>query len=105
MAGKPRRSRTARREADRTLARARGDRERLFAREPGGSAVRPISVPSASVVELRAGSTPCPRCGGEHAVEEHAAVTETGVRLREVRLRCRACGARRSMWFELPVLH
>jgi transposase-like protein len=58
-----------------------------------------------TVVELRAVAMPCPRCEGQHRVEEHAAVVVEGVRLREVRLVCRACGSRRSAWFRLPVLN
>jgi ribosomal protein S27AE len=105
MAEKPKRGRTARREAARKIARLAEDRERLFLREPGGSALRPLEVAAASVVELRALSTPCPRCGGDHIVEEHVAVTLAGARLREARLQCRRCGARRAMWFQLPVLN
>jgi DNA repair exonuclease SbcCD ATPase subunit len=102
---KPKRSRTARREMERKVERLAKDRERLFGHEPGGSAERPIEVDSAAVVEVRARSVPCPTCGGEHDVNEHAAVTTRGDRLREVKLRCRRCGASRSLWFRLPVLN
>ncbi len=104
MAPKPKRERTLRRELSRRQARLGRDRERLFALEPGGRPDRPLDVESASVVEIRAQAVRCPRCGGEQGVEEHLAVSERGVRLREARLRCRQCGARRSMWFRLPVL-
>jgi transposase-like protein len=76
-------------------------RERLFLLEPGGSAARPLEVASPSVVETQAVSVPCPRCAGPHELVEHAAVTVAGVRLREARLRCRSCGARRSLFFRL----
>lgn len=56
---------------------------------------------SPAVVEAQAWSVPCPRCDVPHELLEHAAVTISGVRLREARLRCRQCGARRSMWFRL----
>jgi hypothetical protein len=100
---KPKRARTERREAARRFVRLGKDRERLFAAEPGGSAERPIDVESSSVVEARARSVPCPLCEGELEVVEHAAsVTEHGS-LREARLRCRRCGARRSLWFRLAL--
>jgi hypothetical protein len=101
----PRRARTARREAERRLASLGRDRERLFARSPGGSPERPIEIESAAIVEPRARSTSCPRCGGEHIVDEHAAVTHGGGRLREARLRCRQCGSTRSLWFRLRVVN
>jgi hypothetical protein len=81
------------------------DRERLFALEPGGSEARPIEVQTPSVVEARARSVPCPRCNGEHEVLEHAAVTTDGGSLRDVRLRCRSCGSKRSMWFRIVGLN
>jgi hypothetical protein len=106
MARKPKRARTVRREAERAALALAHDRERLFALDPGGSPERPIDVAAVSVIELRARSVPCPRCDGEHSLEEHAAVvTEHGVRLRQARLLCRACGSRRSLWFRLPVLN
>jgi len=105
MPSKPKRARTERREALRNQERLGRDRERLFAREPGGSPEHPLELDSASVVEVRAKASRCPRCGGEHVVEEHRAVEHGGARLREARLVCRTCGSRRSMWFRLPVLN
>ena len=106
MSKKPKRTRTIRREAERDAASLAHKRERLFALDPGGSPERPILVEAVSVVELRAQAVPCPRCEGELRVHEHAAVTSAhGVRLREARLVCRACGTRRSLWFQLPVLN
>lgn len=105
LAKKPKRARTVRREAARATAGLVADRERLFVLEPGGAPERPISVETASIVELRALSVRCPRCEGEHRLVEHAAVVVQGVRLREARLSCRACGARRSLWFRLPMLN
>ena len=105
MSQKPKRERTLRREAARQAEQLGRDRERLFLREPGGSPGRPVEVDSPAVVELRARAVPCPRCNGEHAVDEHRAVIHAGVRLREVRLKCRSCGTERSMWFRLPVLN
>jgi DNA-directed RNA polymerase subunit RPC12/RpoP len=106
MARKPKRARTVRREAEREALSMARDRERLFALERGGSAERPIEVSAASVVELRASAAPCPRCGGKHRLDEHAAVTtQGGARLREARLVCQACGSRRSLWFRLTELN
>lgn len=105
MGKKPKRDRTLRREAARAAAALAADRERLFALDPGGSAQRPIDVDAVPIVELRALAVACPRCDGRHRIEEHAAVTVAGVRLREARLVCSLCGSRRSLWFRLPVLN
>mgnify|MGYP003444629667 CR=1 FL=1 len=106
MPKKPKRARTVRREAQREAAALADARERLYVLNPGGAPERPISVDAVSVIELRARSVPCPRCQGDQRVDEHKAVTTThGARLREVRLICRACGTRRSLWFQLPVLN
>lgn len=102
---KPKRDRTARREAARAAVKLGTDRERLFRHEPGGSPERPIDVESASIVEPRARSLTCPLCEGEHEVVEHAAVTTPRGALREARLRCRRCGSRRSLWFRLPIVN
>lgn len=105
MAKKPKRERTVRREAARAAAALGADRERLFKLDPGGSPERPIDVDAVSVVEVRAVSVACPRCEGRHRVDEHAAVTVAGARLREARLVCTLCGSRRSLWFRLPILN
>jgi hypothetical protein len=102
---KPKRQRTARREAARKISKVAKDRERLFTLEAGGSPERAIEVPTPSVIETRARSVPCPLCDGEHEVLEHAAVTTERGSLREARLRCRSCGARRSIWFRLVALN
>jgi ribosomal protein S27AE len=96
-----RRPRTVRRELTRAQQRLAVQREKLFALEGGGSAERPLEVSSSSVVEVHARRTLCPRCDASHEIEEHAATTISGVRLRQVRLRCRQCGTRRSLWFRL----
>lgn len=105
MAKKPKRARTIRREAQRAAAGLAEDREKLFKLELGASPERPVEVESAAVVEVRALGVACPRCAGEHRLVEHAAVTSArGDRLREVRLACRSCGSRRSLWFRLRLL-
>ena len=106
MSKKAKRPRTVRREREREALSLARDRERLFRLEAGGTPERPIDVASASVVDVRAAAVPCPRCGGEQAVTEHAAVGGTGGgRLREARLECRRCGSRRSLWFRLPSIN
>lgn len=94
-------ARTQRRALERAEQGLARDRQRLFELEPGGSAGRPLEVPSASVVEAHALSVPCPLCDGPHELVEHVALIREGTRLREVRLRCRQCGTRRSLFFRL----
>ena len=91
------RPRTERRKNDRELAKLADAREALAQLEPGGAAERPLVVPSASVIEMRALALGCARCGGELKLEEHEALGG----LRRVRARCRACGARRDVWVRL----
>jgi len=95
------RPRTKQREEARALEKLKSARQRLFELEVGGVPERPIPITSAAVVEAHAESVPCPRCGGKHDIAEHVAVTVGGVRLREARLRCRQCGATRSLWFRI----
>ena len=91
------RPRTVRRELERDLAKLADAKEKLARLEPGGDPARPIEVPSASVIELRAESHRCARCDGELRVHEHRA----GHGTREVELRCKACGTRRVLWFRV----
>jgi DNA-directed RNA polymerase subunit RPC12/RpoP len=95
------RSRTARREQKRALEKAAALREKLFGLSPGGTAERPLDVVSPATIEPHVGSVECPRCGGRLMLDEHAAVTVSGSRLREARLRCTGCGSRRSLWFRI----
>lgn len=98
MAKKPR-PRTLRRVAARHSSKLAEARERLFELELGGAPERPLTIPSAAVVEAQAMALACPRCEGKHEVVEHVAVTLGGTRLREARVRCRQCGSTRSVWF------
>jgi transposase-like protein len=98
----PKRSeRTVRRERERALTRLQADRERLFKLEPGGQPERPIEASSAATIEVHATSLHCPRCRATEELMEHAAHVHNGVRLREVKLRCRQCGSQRSLWFKI----
>lgn len=73
-------------------------RELLAALEPGGSPSRPIEVASASVIEPRATTIPCPRCGGQFRVHEH---TRPVPHLRKLEVGCRHCSTPRTLWFRI----
>jgi len=79
------------------LARARAQ---LFELEPGGAPERPLDVTTAAVIEPKAESLPCPRCNGHFEVKEHEAHLGPA-RLRELKVACRFCGDRRSLWFRI----
>lgn len=76
-------------------------RSRREARMPGGSPEHPIEVASAAVIEPRATSLPCPRCGGPAHVDEHEVEGHGTERLRVTRMRCGTCGHRRPLYFML----
>ncbi len=101
---KKRTDRTERRAAETKLRRLVQDREKLATKLPGGSEATPMGVPAASVIEVRARSTPCPQCEGELDLGQHRA-TASG--LRAVEVTCRQCGVGRTLWFrvEAPVLN
>jgi hypothetical protein len=94
----PNGERRARARAEEKLGRKR---ELLSKVETGGNPQRPIDVASASVVEAQAKSIPCPRCLGPCRVEEHAADTVEGKRLRIARVACGNCGGRRAIYFRI----
>jgi len=71
---------------------------------PGGAADRPIEVVSPSEVEVAARSTPCPLCGGELRVDEHAAETIDGTRLRLAHATCIACSSSRTLYLQIKGL-
>jgi len=98
MAEKKRRPRTARRQEEEAARRLVHERQRLSLLEPGGSPERPILVASSSVVDLRAGSHPCPLCKGGLRIVEHLARTAI---LRELRVACTRCGVPRSLFFRI----
>ena len=96
-------ARNLRREAARTGEKLARDRQRLARMEEGGSPERPIEVESASQIEPHAMSLVCLRCEGSNRLEEHAAATVEGDRLRVVRLACARCGTRRELWFRIAL--
>ena len=101
MARKKPSARAARRESERAAQKLVRDLDRLVRLEPGGGPERPIVIDSASQVEVSARGTPCHICQGAVRVEEHAAETVGGARLRVARTVCAMCGARRAIWFRL----
>lgn len=67
--------------------------------EKGGTPMDPIEVASASIVETRARSLPCPACGEVPMTQEHHRIENySGRLLREVHTRCRRCGTARIVW-------
>jgi len=94
-------ARNLRREAARAGEKLARDRQRLARMEEGGSPERPIEVESASQIEPHATSLACLRCEGSNRLEEHAAATVEGDRLRVVRLACARCGTQRELWFRI----
>ena len=93
------------RAARRKRAQAHGklvrDLERLARLRPGGAPERPLDVDSSARVEVIASATRCPLCEGTLHLDEHAAETVGGVRLRTARLGCTGCGTRRTLYFRL----
>lgn len=95
------RKRAARRAADRELEKLARDLVKLAEASPGGRPSRPIVVSSPSEVEVHAEGMPCAMCRSRVRVDEHAAVTVAGVRLRVARVVCSFCHARRDVYFQL----
>jgi hypothetical protein len=98
-----------RKPSPRTTRRARArvheglvtDLERLARLAPGGAPDRPLEVEAPTQVEPIAEATPCPLCQGPLRMEEHAAETHDGARLRVAHVRCTGCGVGRSFYFRL----
>jgi hypothetical protein len=78
-------------------------RRKLLDLEPGGTPAHPVEVGTPSVIEPMATSMHCPACDEPFDLESHEAHTHGQLRLREARVRCRACGERRSLWFRVNV--
>jgi len=69
--------------------------------EPGGAPEHPIEIHSPVQVETRIQSTPCPLCEDRLTLDEHAAASVAGRRLRIARCHCFACGTAREIYFRL----
>jgi len=68
---------------------------------PGGARDRPVDVVSPSVIEVAARSTPCLLCDGCLRVNEHAAATIDGDRLRVADTTCSGCGSSWTLYFRI----
>jgi hypothetical protein len=101
MAKKKLSGRAERRDLERRAQKLTRDLERLATLAPGGAPDRPIDIDSPSQLEVHARSAPCPLCRGSLRVEEHAAETVDGSRLRIARVVCEACRSRRSLYYRL----
>ena len=95
------RKRTLLRAEDRAQHKLARDLEKLAALAPGGSPERALTITSPSEVDVQARATRCPICQGELQVEEHAAETVAGVRLRVARVVCAVCRRKRAIYFRL----
>jgi hypothetical protein len=93
------RDRTDRRVRERAAVKLVRDQQRLAELLPGGSPERPIAVPTSSVIDGRARSTPCPLCQGPLRLDEQTAEKVNGRSLRATHLRCQRCGVARTIWF------
>jgi hypothetical protein len=101
MASKPKRARTAQRQANRVSEKLVIARARLRVLEPGGVVDRPMVVESASLVELKANDERCERCGSAMRAEEHRAVLHERESVREVDVRCVQCGRQRTVYYRI----
>jgi hypothetical protein len=78
-------------------------RRKLLDLEPGGTPDHPAEVGTPAVIEPMATSIHCPACDEPFGLESHEAHADGRLRLREARVRCRACGEHRSLWFRVNV--
>jgi len=101
MGKKPTRPRTERRAADEARRRLENKLVRLAEELPGGSPERPLSVVSASVIEVRAKALPCHVCQGELELTAHVAAGSAADPLRCVELSCRNCRRIRRAYFRV----
>lgn len=101
---RPIRTRTLRRNLERSADRLAQARRKLVLLEDGGTPERPIAVESAAVVEARAESVPCPDCGSALRTIEHNVIEHEGQLLRAVKLECRSCGAPLEQFFRIAVV-
>lgn len=91
------RTRAERRQTERDRKKLGDAREKLALVSEGGSPERPLVVESAAIVEARAMSLGCARCGSETRIVEHDALWG----LRRVRTACKVCRAAREVWVVL----
>jgi len=88
-------------------ARARSDPSfaaealRLADLSAGGTMAYPIEVASASEVEGRATSAPCPICWGAPRLVDHVVAWRSRQPVRVVSTRCKHCGLERNTYFSI----
>lgn len=95
------RPRSGRRKLERDQHQLLDRKLKLATLSEGGSASRPISVESSSVVEGRATTFPCLACEQNTHVLAHEALTNGLHRLRQVTVGCTRCGTRRVLFFKI----
>jgi len=100
---RPPRPRTLQRQQQVLSEKLAGARRKLLDLEAGGTPAHPMEVGTPAVIEPMATSIHCPACDGPFELESHEAHADGHTRLREARVRCRACGERRSLWFRVNV--
>ena len=67
----------------------------------GESSYEAIRISSPVQVDARTEATPCPLCQGRLQLDEHAAETFEGERIRVARCHCVECGTSREIYFHL----
>jgi predicted Zn finger-like uncharacterized protein len=92
------RDRTERRERERAAVKLVRTKERLSKLERGGTQEHPIEVGSSAVIEVRIHGMECPQCEGDYQVIDHRSA---GQGIRPVDVKCRTCGAPRTLWFRI----
>ena len=92
------RERTERRERERAAVKLVRAKEKLSKLERGGSQEHPIEVGSSAVVEVRIHGMQCPQCEGDYQILDHRSA---GQGIRPVDVKCRTCGAPRTLWFRI----
>ena len=80
------------------------DLERLARLAPGGAPDRPLPLETPSQVEPIVEATACPLCRADVRLEQHAAETHDGTRLRAAHVRCTTCGVARTIYFQLKTV-
>jgi hypothetical protein len=83
------------------------DLDRLARLAPGGTPDHPIPIETPPLVEVTVAAMRCPLCEGTLRLDEHAAETIDGDRLRIAHLTCTTCGVPREIYFRLsaPLLN
>lgn len=92
------RERTERREREREATKLVRAKEKLAKLERGGTQAHPIEVASSAVIEVRIHAMQCPQCDGEYQIIDHRSA---GQGIRPVDVKCRICGAPRTLWFRI----